>query len=70
MPHPLDTCELCNVPTNTLGFTATATYISRGVKGLGIGISTSSQLEANERARENAVRAALNNQSFFGASLL
>lgn len=70
MPHPLDTCELCNIPPIPQGFTALANYVYGGVKGMGAGTSLISQEDANQKAQENAVRAALNNQGFYGSSLL
>ena len=70
MPHPLDTCELCNIPKPQEGFTALATYILGGVKGMGAGTSLTSQEDANKRAMDNAIIAALNHQSFYGATLL
>ena len=70
MPHPLDTCELCNIPKPQEGFTALATYILGGVKGMGAGTSLISQSDADQRAKDNAVKAALYNQGFYGSSLL
>lgn len=70
MPHPLDTCELCNIPKPPEGFTALAKYTFNGSKGIGAGTSIVSQAEADQRALDNAIRAALTKQGFYGATLL
>jgi len=70
MAHPLDTCELCNIPQPPEGFTALANYTHNGFKGMGAGTSLTSQEDANKRAMDNAIIAALNHQSFYGSTLV